>query len=148
LHQLGLLHLLPALVTRVIVPPSVIDELAVGREAGINLPDLKALACVVVRRPVSESALPLIADLGPGETEVLMLGLEIEDSVVFLEDGLARHVAETRGIRLTGPLGLLLDAKPKRLVERVAPLLDRLQVLRFHLAPQTRPAVLKLRGEL
>ncbi|MGB8646504.1 MAG: DUF3368 domain-containing protein [Anaerolineae bacterium] len=147
LHQLGLLHLLPALVEQVIVPPAVVDELEVGRAAGVNLPDITILDWVVIRRPVGEVALPLIADLGPGETEVLMLALELRDSIVILDDGLARQVAETRGIRYTGTLGILLDAKRKGLVPRIAILLDQLQSLRFRLAPQTRAAILKLANE-
>jgi predicted nucleic acid-binding protein len=51
------------------------------------------------------------------------------------------------GIRLTGTLGVLLDAKRSGLVSAVAPLLDQLQNLRFRLAPNTRDAVLKLAGE-
>jgi hypothetical protein len=56
-------------------------------------------------------------------------------------------VAEMLGFRLTGALGLLLDAKRANLVSTVVPLLDRLQDLRFRLAPHTRAAVLKLAGE-
>lgn len=148
LHQLGLLHLLPALARQVIVPPAVVEELVVGRAAGINLPDLATLAWVEIRHPASESALPLIADLGPGETEVLMLALEIRDSVAILDDGLARQVAETRGIRFTGTLGILLDAKRSGLISNVSPLLDQLHALRFRLAPYTRSAILKMAGEL
>lgn len=147
LHQLGLLRLLPSLVERVTVPPAVVEELAVGRAMGINLPDLDALDWITIRRPVSAAALPMVTDLGPGETEVLALALESPDAVVILDDGLARQVAETLGIRLTGTLGILLDAKRSGLVSAVAPLLGQLQSLCFRLAPRTRAAVLKLAGE-
>jgi predicted nucleic acid-binding protein len=50
-------------------------------------------------------------------------------------------------IQLTGTLGLLLDAKRIGLVPAVAPLLDRLQELRFRLSSRTRAAVLKLAQE-
>jgi len=43
LHQLGLLDLLPALVQRIIVPPSVAAELSVGRSLGVELPDLSLI---------------------------------------------------------------------------------------------------------
>lgn len=49
---------------------------------------------VVIRRPVSALALPLVTDLGPGETEMLMLALESREAVVVLDDALARQVAE------------------------------------------------------
>jgi predicted nucleic acid-binding protein len=39
LHQLGILHIFPTLATRVIIPPAVVEELRVGRELGISLPD-------------------------------------------------------------------------------------------------------------
>lgn len=39
LHQLGLLHLLPKLGGRVSIPPAVVEELAAGRRAGVDLPD-------------------------------------------------------------------------------------------------------------
>ncbi len=147
LYQLELLHVLPALANQVIVPPAVVEEVAIGRAAGVSLPDLPALAWVTVRRPSGAVALPLVTDLGPGETEVLMLALEWREAVVILDDAFARRVAETLGLRLTGTLGLLLDAKRAGLVTAVAPLLDQLQALRFRLALHTREAVLKLAGE-
>jgi len=104
LHQLGVLHILPALAEYVIVPPAVAEELTVGRALGVNLPDLTALDWVVVRRPASELALPLVTDIGPGETQVLMLALESREAIVVLDDALARQMAEALGLRLTGTL--------------------------------------------
>lgn len=147
LHQLGLLYLLPALVGQVIVPPAAIAELAVGRSLGINLPDPANLQWVVVRQPISAPALPLAIGLGPGEREVLALALESSDAIVVLDDQLARQIAGTLGLRLTGTLGILLDAKKRGLISEIEPLLDQLQNLRFRLASQTRTAVLKLAGE-
>jgi predicted nucleic acid-binding protein len=147
LHQLQLLHILPALARRVIVPPAVVNELMEGRALGYQLPDLTVLSWVEIRRPVSELAAPLVTDLGPGETEVLMLGIESQDAVVVLDDTLARRVAETLNLRLTGTLGLLLDAKRAGLIALVSPVLDQLQALRFRLDVHTRTAVLKLAGE-
>jgi len=61
------------------VPPAVIDELGEGRNLGMNLPDLTGLDWIEIRRPFSERAAPLVTNLGPGETEVLMLALEKEN---------------------------------------------------------------------
>lgn len=147
LYQLGLLHILPALSKRVVVPPTVVEEISVGLAYGVSLPDLKVLEWVQVRVPAGEPALPLVTDLGPGETEVLMLALESPNAVAVLDDALARRMAETIGLRFTGTLGLLLDAKQAGLIPEVSPLLEQLDALRFRLAPQTRVAVLKLAGE-
>ncbi|MEW6367553.1 MAG: DUF3368 domain-containing protein [Acidobacteriota bacterium] len=147
LYQLGLLDLLKQLCGSIVVPPAVVDELAVGRGLGVSLPDLAAIEWVTIRRPVSEKALPLLTDLGPGEAEVLMLGLETRGAVVVLDDALARELATSHRLPLKGTLGVLLDAKEAGLIEEVKPLLDRLHDLRFRLAPHTRAAVLKLAGE-
>lgn len=147
LHQLELLHIIPALARRVIVPPAVVGELAEGRAAGVNLPDPSALDWISVRCPASALALPLITDLGPGEIEVLMLALESRESIVVLDDALARRVAAMLAVRLTGTLGLLIDAKRAGLIPSIAPLLDQLQTLRFRIAPHTRAAVLTLAEE-
>jgi predicted nucleic acid-binding protein len=147
LYQLDLLRILPALAKQVIVPPAVVEELEAGRALGVSLPDLTALNWVTVHRPTSELALPLVTDMGPGETQVLMLALESREAIAVIDDAVARHVAEALKIRLTGTLGLLLDAKRAGLVPTVAPLLDQLQALRFRLAPHTRLAVLKLAEE-
>jgi predicted nucleic acid-binding protein len=147
LFQLGMLHILPALAHQIIIPPAVVDELQAGREAGVNLPNPTALDWLVMRQPVSASATRLVTDLGPGETEVLMLAIEAADPIVIFDDMLARRMARSLGIRLTGTLGLLLDAKRAGLIPTVSPLLDRLQSLRFRLAPHTRAVVLELAGE-
>jgi predicted nucleic acid-binding protein len=147
LHQLGLLQILPALAEGVVIPPAVMDEVATGRTLGVNLPDLEELDWVTVRHPVSAAASPLVTDLGPGETQVLMLALEAPEAVAVLDDALARQVAEALHLKLTGTLGLLIDAKRAGLISAVGPLLDQLQALRFHLAMHTRIAVLKLVGE-
>jgi predicted nucleic acid-binding protein len=126
LHQLGLLEILPALAGQVSIPPAVHREIAVGRAAGVDLPDLDALPWIRIRAPRTTPALRLVHDLGPGEAEVLALALESPSPVVILDDGLARREAKILKVPHTGTLGLLLDAKAKGLVPRVLPLLDRL----------------------
>ena len=89
----------------------------------------------------------MITDLGPGESHVLMLALEMHESIALLDDSLARRVATAKGIPIKGTLGLLLDAKRAGHLPTVKPSLDRLQESGFYLAQQTRDAVLKLAGE-
>ena len=147
LHQIGQLELLPGLVPRIAVPTAVADKLAEGRRLGLDLPVPETLTWVDVRRPRSEVVLPLAADLGRGETAVLALALESADAVVILDDSLARRHAEVLGLRLTGTLGVLLDAKRAGMVADVKSLIDELQALGFRLSGHTRDAVLRLAGE-
>jgi predicted nucleic acid-binding protein len=147
LYQLGLLEILPALGERIFVPPVVVEELAAGRSLGISLPDIETLNWMTIQCPTSEIALPLVAHLGPGETEVLMLMLEMPGAVAVLDDRVARQIAETLELRFTGTLGLLLDAKNAGLVTGVRPLLDRLNALQFRLAHHTYEIILRLADE-
>jgi len=138
---------LTAVAGQVIVPPAVLSELSEGRSRGVDLPRLEGLAWVTVRTPVGAPAASLIADLGPGETQVLRLALEMPGAVVVLDDACARRVAELRHVPLTGTLGLPIDAKRAGFLAAIKPSLDQLQILGFRLAAQTRAAVLKLAGE-
>lgn len=147
LHQLGRLEVLHRLAGTLIVPTAVAAELAEGRRRGADVPDPGDFPWIALREPRSQAVLPLMVDLGPGETAVLALALESRDAVAILDDGLARRHAERLGLRFTGTLGLLVDAKRAGHVDAVAPLLDALQTLRFRLDPATRLAVLRLAGE-
>lgn len=148
LYQLGLLELLPRLAGRVTVPRSVVDELEAGRALGHDLPDVVSLPWVTVRMP-GPSRYVASPDLGRGETDVLRLALELPagDEVVILDDAKAREAAGKLGLKLTGTLGVLLDAKRAGLLPTVEPHLARLDALRFRLSRGTRGAVLRLAGE-
>ncbi len=147
LHQLGLLRILSEMAGRIVVPPAVVAELSAGIAKGLNVPNVSGLDWVEVRLPSSAHATGLVTDLGAGETQVLALALESRQSIALLDDSLARRVASALGIPVQGTLGLLLDAKKKRLVESIAPLLDQLQSLGFRLDPHTRAVVMRLAGE-
>lgn len=148
LHQLGRLDLLPELTEQVWVPPVVVDELADGREQGVDLPVPQNHTWITIQSPDSAPARPLVTDLGPGEREVLALALESSDCVAVLDDKVARRAARRLDLDFTGTLGLLLDAKTADLIEAVAPFLDRLDDLNFHLAPDTRRLILRRAGEM
>ena len=147
LHQIGQLSILPALIGSIIVPPAVLVELDAGIEKGLDLPQLEGLRWIRIQAPISAMAVSLITDLGPGESQVLMLALEMPGSIALLDDALARRIAIAKGIPIKGTLGLLLDAKRLGHLTAVKPYLDRLQGLGFRLAEPTREAVLKLAGE-
>ena len=104
-------------------------------------------AWIVVREVSQRSLLPLVTDLGPGEREVLALATETPGALVLLDDGIARRHARLLGVVFTGTLGVLLRAKQTGRLTTLAPILDRLDSLRFYLDTKTRAAVLKAAGE-
>ena len=117
LHQIGCLDLLKALYGAVVAPPAVERELHIGAAKGINVPDLSALSWVKVRPVKNPKLLPAVVDLGPGEAEVIALGLENPDSLLILDDKLARRIAGLKDLSLTGTLGVLTKARKERPLE-------------------------------
>ena len=85
--------------------------------------------------------------MGAGETQVIALGLMKPRSVLILDDGLARLVAQRLKLPVVGTLGILLGAKRRGRISHLEPLLKRLEGSGFRLSPKTRAAVLKLAGE-
>lgn len=124
LDQIGYLELLPRLVSRIVVPTAVATELEAGRRLGLDLADPEVLPWADLSDSANKQVLRLVADLGPGETTVLALALERNDAIVIMDDALARRHAEALGLRMTGTLGVLLDAKRAGLVPALTPLAD------------------------
>lgn len=148
LYQAEHLDLLRALYGQVVVPEAVVRELEAGRARGIVLPDVAGLPWISVSRVRNAALLPLASDLGAGEREVLGLAVETPDSLAVLDDALARQYARLLKITFTGTLGVLLKAKHAGSLGAVAPVIEKLEALRFHLDANTRAVVLKLAGEL
>ena len=64
-----------------------------GNAKGQDLPQPENIKWVRMQAPISAKATSLITDLGPGESHVLLLALEMPGSVALLDDALARRVA-------------------------------------------------------
>ena len=94
LHQIGRIDLLETLYGAVVAPPAVERELRVGATEGVDVPDLSALPWVEVRPVADPKLLPVVIDLGSGEAEVIALGLENPDSLLILDDKLARRLPD------------------------------------------------------
>ncbi len=97
LHQARLLMIIPSLVGRVLIPPAVDAELAVGRSHGLDLPDPAHLDWVSIRAQSRFASVSFPPGLGAGEAEVLALALECGDAVVILDDLMARQAAHSLG---------------------------------------------------
>lgn len=146
LHQLGRIDLLPALYSHVLVPASVVEELAAGRAAGHDVPSVAGLPWARVVSSPTLALLALATDLGRGEAEAIAIAHE-RNALLILDDGLARRHAKLVGVTLTGTLGVLVKAKGTGHISTVAPLVSRLTELGFRVSEQTRDAILKLANE-
>lgn len=147
LHQCGQLALLRLMYGTVTIPGAVAEEIEAGRKLKVSLPLIHSVPWLTVRPVPDIHSFPLTPDLGAGEIEVLMLAARTPDSVVVIDDALARRYAKLHGIRVTGTCGILVKAKQRGHLAAVAPILDRLDGLGFFLDRHTKDLVLNLAGE-
>jgi len=148
LAKIGRLALLRDLYEQVHVPPGVVAELRAKPDAASQEVErfLRSPGCV--RAPQNTLLVQaLSADLGIGEAEAIALGAEIPDGLLIMDDSEGRRVARGLGLRVTGLLGILIEAKTRGLIFAVAPLLDQLIAEGFWVSEAMRRIVLNAAGE-
>lgn len=147
LHQVGCLIVLQQLYITIIVPPAVQEELEVGKRQGVDVPDVSSLAWIHIRPVASAALVPAVVDLGQGEAEVIASGLEIADSLLILDDQLARRIADLHKLRYTGTLGVLVKAKRTGYLSSVGAVVTALREKGMWLNDMIVEDVLRLSGE-
>lgn len=145
LHQVGRLHVLSELYGEVIIPPAVEKELRTAEEIHAGL-DWSLLRVISPKDRGKVDA--LLADLDLGETEAIVLAQELEADLLLIDEASGREVARRFGLRRTGLLGVLLEAKRNGIVPSLNGELERLlKETTFRLHPAVRSEVLRLAGE-
>lgn len=119
LLAIGLEGILLDLFGEVLIPPAVELELMRWHS------DLPMFLSVVV--PVrGDLMLSLSSLLDPGETEAISLAVEIGASLLLIDERKGRSEATSLGLKTTGLLGVLLEAKRAGLLEELRPVFDDL----------------------
>ena len=104
----------------------------------------------IERHSVHNQALvtALKRDLGKGEAETIALALELDAGLVLLDEREGRHAAQSLELRVTGVVGLLLEAKSRGIVDTIRHHLDALRHnAGFYLSEPVYQAALSLAGE-
>lgn len=89
----------------------------------------------------------MIADLGPGESEAIALGLANPGCLLLLDDALGRKVAGKRRLAYTGTLGVLVRSKKEGLLPDLANVIEDLRRTTMYLSSELISAVLKEANE-
>jgi uncharacterized protein len=147
LHQIGCLSILQVLYTQVIVPQAVQSELLVGQQQGVDVPEISHCAWLQLRSVATVASMPNVIDLGPGEAEVIGLGIENPGSLLILDDQLGRQIARFHRLTFTGTLGVLIKAKQLGHITTMRPLIEQLQRSGMWLSKSVIADVLRLAGE-
>lgn len=148
LSSVGKFDLLRQLYGRVCVPDAVFEEVAgAGERAGA---EELASADWVERRTLGNDFLAraLYGELDHGESEAIALAVELGADLLLVDERQGRAVAARFGLKVAGVLGVLIEAKRRRLLSGIEPLLEELQSRAgFRISPDLRRRVLEEAGE-
>lgn len=82
-------------------------------------------------------------DLDEGEASAIALALEMENSILILDDLKGRKVADRLKLRYSGTPGLILGAKQAGIIKRVSPVLDKVRSTDFRFSDGLLETLLK-----
>jgi predicted nucleic acid-binding protein len=127
LAPIGLLHLLESLYEQVVIPQAVYDEMAGLDQVVPGAIEVQTLSWIQTQKIAGiQQAKELQQEIDLGESEAIVLALELQAELVLLDDRKARIVASRYQINVTGLLGILLEAKSKGLILAIKPAMDQL----------------------
>ena len=141
------LDLLPRMISRLLIPPAVVEEI---RQGSRNDPARNWLSRATPFFMTDHPPLhPTVAawNLGQGETEVLSYAVNNSGHTVVIDDLAARNCALSMGLSTLGTLGVLLLFKKDGLLERVVPVVEVLQSLGMRISPALIDRIATLSGE-
>jgi predicted nucleic acid-binding protein len=118
-----------------------------GRRKGYDVPNPEDYEWLEIVNPKAMPSEWLSLDLGPGELAAMALALENPSRIVILDDMLARRTAQFAGLQVWGTLKVLLEAKSKKLIDRVEPYIDKLIESGMWIADDVRQRILALANE-
>lgn len=154
LAAIGYLDLLHQLYNSLIIPGAVYHELVNAQSDSVvpGAVEVQTLPWIQKRAVVDsqkvEEILANQTNIDRGEAEAIVLSMELNADLILMDERRGRALASSYGIKVTGLLGILLQAKHQGAISTVKPLIDRLTVeAKFRISPQLYQTVLELAGE-
>ena len=145
LYQVDRLDLLRSLYGMIIIPPAVRRELyrIEGQEEVIE-----KLGWIQTEYPKNQSLITeLLEELDLGESEAIALAIELKADYLIIDEYKGRAIADKKGVKIVGLLGVLIAAKRIGHLQAVKPLIDKIQINGFRLNRSLIDKVLNALGE-
>ena len=150
LAAIGQLDLLQKLYSKILIPEAVYQELT-GTETPVpGSCEVKTLEWIEVRQVTNRSLVTTLLgqQLDEGECEAIALFIEVNAELLLIDERQGRAEADRLGLRITGLLGVLVEAKRKRFILAVKPVLDDLiATAQFRVANALYARILQIVGE-
>ena len=149
LARIGKLDLLRELYGELIIPEGVWHEVVV-EGAGQPGSDEVNTSHWIKRQAVTNRQLQqaLRQELDAGEAEAIALAVELNAELLLMDEHLGREVARHLGLRYTGLIGVMIEAKHKGMIGSVKPQLDSLRdISGLHVSDALYLRILKDEGE-
>jgi predicted nucleic acid-binding protein len=149
LARIDRLDLLESLYGQVLIPPAVFAELETSLSDWPTPIALNRFPWMVVVEPTDTARLSeLQRDLDPGEAEAIALAIERKADLLLVDERRGRRTARASGVRVTGLLGVIAQAKRTGLIGEAKPVIDALRdVGRFWIGRALYQDVLAELGE-
>lgn len=149
LAAIGKLHLLQQIYNTIIIPQAVYEEMVSLDYPVPGSTEVQTLSWIQTQQI---NNYPLVAQLqteiDPGESEAIVLAIELKADRLIIDDYKARVVATRLGLKFTGLLGILLLAKNQELIVSVQPILDALiNQANFRVSHQVYSRILRSANE-
>lgn len=141
---IGEIEILPQLYDEIFAPRAVLEELRHAEAPEeVRVWSAEPPAWLAIR--TAGPTLPSLHHLDDGEREAIRLALELENSLLALDDRIAGDEARKLGLEVTGLLGLLIRAGQQGLLD-LPSALARLQRTHFYVSPSLIRSVLARYG--
>ncbi len=138
LDKIGELKLLHTLFGQVIVTQEIADEFKK------ELP-----FWFIIKEPTNKTYQKILeASLDKGEASAIAFAIEQTDCLLIIDDFKGRKYAEQLGIKITGTLGVIIEAKLSGCIESVKPLLDKIKRTDFRLTEELEKRAIEKANEV
>ena len=146
LIQIGLVELLRDLYGEVVITPAVQRELyKIDSQTTL----IEKLDWIKVQGPKNQKlVLELLEELDLGESESIVLAMEMNADYLIIDEASGRRIATELGIQITGLLGVLIQAKKLRKISEISIYVQELRKIGFRLNQKLVQGVLEKLGEL
>jgi len=143
------LRLLKDIFGHIILPKAVYEELLILEERGINVSAIihkEAFEIVEVEKDALYHELNLKLD--EGEVEAITLAIMKKADYLLIDEVKGREIAQRRNIPIIGTLGVLIEAKRRKLIVSIEEKMLNLKSIGFWISHSLYNKVVQLEKEL